>query len=159
MVYISFTHSLLHGLEVKYLDSVAKKSKYTFGKTHACAIILPSKTHVLALHRKFLRHPLKEIKYQKFTFTYSATCQPIVGLRNRALLGSRPLNASWPSMRCAAVREAVSSRAMPWRAKPHRALLHSRPRWRHTAACSLPRQRRCKHGDLTQQSWLPPVFI
>jgi hypothetical protein len=37
------------------------------------------------------------------------TCQPIVGLRNRALLGSRQLNASRPSTRCVAVGEAVSS--------------------------------------------------
>jgi hypothetical protein len=29
------------------------------------------------------------------------TCQPIVGLRNRALLGSRPLSALRPSTRCA----------------------------------------------------------
>jgi hypothetical protein len=35
------------------------------------------------------------------------TCQPIVGLRNKALLGSRPLNASRPNIRCAAVEEAV----------------------------------------------------
>jgi hypothetical protein len=34
-------------------------------------------------------------------------CQPIVGLRNRALLGSRPLNASRPNTRYAAVGEAV----------------------------------------------------
>jgi hypothetical protein len=37
------------------------------------------------------------------------TCQPFVGLRNRALLGSRQLNASRPSMRCAAVGKAGSS--------------------------------------------------
>jgi hypothetical protein len=75
------------------------------------------------------------------------TCQPIVGLRNRALLGSRPLNASRPNTRCAAVGEAVSSPcpAVPCRAvraEPHRALLHSRPRWRHTASRSFPRKRR-----------------
>jgi hypothetical protein len=37
------------------------------------------------------------------------TCQPIVGLRNRALLGSRPLNASRPNTCYAAVGEAGSS--------------------------------------------------
>jgi hypothetical protein len=35
------------------------------------------------------------------------TCQPIVGLRKKALLGSRPLNASRPNTRCAAVGQAV----------------------------------------------------
>jgi hypothetical protein len=86
----------------------------------------------------------------------SVTCQPIVGSRNRALLGSRLLNASWPNTHYATTGEAVSS---PCRAKPHRVLLHIRPRWRHTASCSFLRQRRCKHGDLTQQSWLAPFFV
>jgi hypothetical protein len=40
---------------------------------------------------------------------YIVTCQPFVGLRNRALLGSRQINASRPSTRCAAVGEAGSS--------------------------------------------------
>jgi hypothetical protein len=35
------------------------------------------------------------------------TCQPFVGSRNRALLGSRQLNASRKSTGCAAVEEAV----------------------------------------------------
>jgi hypothetical protein len=59
------------------------------------------------------------------------TCQPIVGLRNRALLGSRPLNASRPNARYAAVGEAaftpcrfepreVEDRAVPSRAAPRR---------------------------------------
>jgi hypothetical protein len=58
------------------------------------------------------------------------TCQPIVGLRNKVLLGSRPLNASRPNTRCAAVGEAVFApcHAVPCRAEPHRPLLHSRPR-------------------------------
>jgi hypothetical protein len=42
-------------------------------------------------------------------FIYIVTCQPIVGLRNRALLGSRPLNASRPNTCYAAVGEAGSS--------------------------------------------------
>jgi hypothetical protein len=59
------------------------------------------------------------------------TCQPIVGLRNRALLGSRPLNASRPNTRYAAVGEEVfipcrfeprevEDRAVPSRAAPQR---------------------------------------
>jgi hypothetical protein len=39
------------------------------------------------------------------------------GLRNRALLGSRPLNASRPNTRCAAVGEAVFA---PCRAEQNR---------------------------------------
>jgi hypothetical protein len=56
------------------------------------------------------------------------TCQPFVGSRNRALLGSRQLNASRTSTRSAAVGEAVFApcRAVPCRAEPRRALLHSR---------------------------------
>jgi hypothetical protein len=45
------------------------------------------------------------------------TCQPIVELRSRALLGSRQLNASRTSTRCAAVREAVFA---PCRAEQNR---------------------------------------
>jgi hypothetical protein len=48
---------------------------------------------------------------------YIVTCQPIVGLRNKALLGSRPLNASRPNTRCAAVGEAVFA---PCRAEQNR---------------------------------------
>jgi hypothetical protein len=51
------------------------------------------------------------------------TCQPFVGLRNGAWLGNRPVNNS-----------------------------SAQPRWRHPAARALPRQRRCKHGDVTQPS-------
>jgi hypothetical protein len=79
------------------------------------------------------------------------TCQPIVGLRKKALLGSRPLSTSRPSTRCAAVGEAVSS---PCRAVPSR-----------TAPCAATQQAAmtshgstlvseatpCKHSDLTQQ--------
>jgi hypothetical protein len=48
------------------------------------------------------------------------TCQPIVGLRNRALLGSRPLKASRPNTRYATIGEAVFTpcRAVPCRAVP-----------------------------------------
>jgi hypothetical protein len=51
------------------------------------------------------------------------TCQPNVGLRNRALLGSRPLSTLRPSARCAAVGEAVFAPCCfePWEGK-------SRPR-------------------------------
>jgi hypothetical protein len=67
--------------------------------------------------------------------------------------------------------------SVPCRAEPHRALLHNRPRWRHKAPRSFPRQLRCKHGDdatvllvnplldnmtwrdLTQQSWMAPFFV
>jgi hypothetical protein len=35
------------------------------------------------------------------------TCQPIIGLRNKVLLGGRLLNASRPNTLCAAVGEAV----------------------------------------------------
>jgi hypothetical protein len=72
------------------------------------------------------------------------TCQPIFGLCNRALLGSRLLNTSRPNTRYTAIGEAVSS---PCRAEPIRVLLHNRPWWRHTAPRSFPRQRSCKHGD------------
>jgi hypothetical protein len=71
------------------------------------------------------------------------TCQPIVGLRNRALLGSRPVNK-------------ISAQTR-WRHATR--FLRNRPRWRHTAARSLSRQHRCKHRDLTQQSWLAPFFV
>jgi hypothetical protein len=67
----------------------------------------------------------------------NVTCQPFVGLRNRTLLGSRPLSASRPSTRYAAVGEAVLA---PCRFEPREG--NSRPQWRHTAARSLPRKRR-----------------
>jgi hypothetical protein len=62
------------------------------------------------------------------TYKCIVTCQHFVGLRNRALLGSRQLNASRLNTRSDAVGEAVfaSCRAVPCRAEPHRALLHSR---------------------------------
>jgi hypothetical protein len=57
------------------------------------------------------------------------TYQPIVGLRMGAFLGSRPLNASRPNTRYAAVGETVFTpcRFEPWevedRAVPNRAAL------------------------------------
>jgi hypothetical protein len=45
-------------------------------------------------------------------------CQPTVGLRNRALLGSRQLSASRPSTRCAAGGGGVFS--VPFRPEPNR---------------------------------------
>jgi hypothetical protein len=45
------------------------------------------------------------------------TCQPFVGLHNRALLGSRQLNASRPNTRYAAVGDAVFA---PCRAEQNR---------------------------------------
>jgi hypothetical protein len=52
------------------------------------------------------------------------TCQHIVGLRSRALLGSRQLNASRPNTRDRSGGSCLL-RAVPCRAEPHRALLHS----------------------------------
>jgi hypothetical protein len=40
---------------------------------------------------------------------YIVTCHPIVGLRNKALQGTRPLSASRQSAHCAAVGEDGSS--------------------------------------------------
>jgi hypothetical protein len=51
------------------------------------------------------------------------TCQPIVGLRSRVLLGSRPLSASRLNTRYAAVGEAVFA---PCRLEPREG--KSRPR-------------------------------
>jgi hypothetical protein len=49
-----------------------------------------------------------EINYSGYVLLADdiVTCQPIVGLRKKSLLGSRPLNASRPNTRCAAVGEA-----------------------------------------------------
>jgi hypothetical protein len=61
------------------------------------------------------------------TYVDSVTCQPIVGLRNTELLGSRSLNASRPNTRYAAVGEAVFTpcrfepREVEDRAEPSRA--------------------------------------
>jgi hypothetical protein len=49
----------------------------------------------------------------------TVTCQPIVGLRNRALLGSRRPIASRPNTRCAATGEAVFT---PCRFEPREAV-------------------------------------
>jgi hypothetical protein len=82
------------------------------------------------------------------------TCQPIVGLRNRALLGSRPLNASRPSTCCATVGEAGSS--------PHSRDDDTQQHWNtvpaHQAAITshgstlVSEATPCKHSDLTQHS-------
>jgi hypothetical protein len=66
---------------------------------------------------------LKEITCPGYISFYIVTCQPFVGSRNRALVGSRQLNASQLNTRSAAVGEAVFA---PCQAGPHRALLHSR---------------------------------
>jgi hypothetical protein len=78
------------------------------------------------------------------------TCQPIVGLRNKALLGRRPLNASRPNTRCAAVGEAVFA---PCRAEQnltercytagHDDVTRQHARFQGNAG---------KHSDLTQHS-------
>jgi hypothetical protein len=47
---------------------------------------------------------------------YTETCQPIVGLCNRALLGSRPVNNSRPNTHYATIEEAVFS---PCHAEPN----------------------------------------
>jgi hypothetical protein len=57
-----------------------------------------------------------QLKFKQIYYN-TVTCQPIVELRNRALLGSRPLNASRPNIRYATTGEAVSS---PCRAEPNR---------------------------------------
>jgi hypothetical protein len=56
------------------------------------------------------------------------TCQPFVGLRNRALLGSRQLNASRPNTCPAAVGEALFApcRAVPSRTAPSAATQQAR---------------------------------
>jgi hypothetical protein len=54
-------------------------------------------------HQKCLQKWVNKLQGVK----YIVTCQPIIGLRNKALLGDRPLNASWPNTFCAAVGEAV----------------------------------------------------
>jgi hypothetical protein len=73
------------------------------------------------------------------------TCQPTVGLRNRALLGSWRLSASRPSTRCAAVsspcRQCEPNRtvrcytidAMTSRNSIGIRFLRNMPRWRHPA--------------------------
>jgi hypothetical protein len=63
------------------------------------------------------------------------TCQPFVGLRNRTLLGSRPLNASRPSTRCAAVGESVFA---PCRFEPRE--VEVRPVPSRTAPCVATQQ-------------------
>jgi hypothetical protein len=61
------------------------------------------------------------------------TCQPSIGLRSRALLGSRQLNASRANTRSAAVGEAMFApyRAVPSRTAPSAATQQAR--WRHTS--------------------------
>jgi hypothetical protein len=77
------------------------------------------------------------------------TCQPVVGSRKRALLGSRPLNASGPNTRCAAVEEAVF---VPCRAEQNRT-----ERYYTAGRDDVTRQHARfqgnagKHSDLTQQ--------
>jgi hypothetical protein len=60
--------------------------------------------------------PVHELRLQKYLILYIVTCQLIIGLRNKALLGSRQLNASRPSTRYA-VGEVVFA---PCRAKQNR---------------------------------------
>jgi hypothetical protein len=73
-----------------------------------------------------------------YIYIYIVTCQPIVGLRNKVLLGSRQLNASRTSTRCAAVREN-RVRSVPCRAEQN-----------HTQRC-------CTAGAMTSHvfTWLP----
>jgi hypothetical protein len=81
---------------------------------------------------------------------HSVTCQSIVGLRNKALLGSRPLNASRPNTRCAAVGEAVFAQCRAEQNRAERCYTAGRDdvsrqhaRFRGNAG---------KHSDLTQHS-------
>jgi hypothetical protein len=48
----------------------------------------------------------------------TVTCKPIVGLRNKALLGSRPLNVSQLNTHCVAVGESGVC-TVPCQAEPH----------------------------------------
>jgi hypothetical protein len=73
----------------------------------------------------------------------NVTCQPIVGLRNRALLGSRPLNASRTNTRYATTGEAVSS--------PYRAVLS----W--TAPCVVTQQAAMTSHGITLVSEATPL--
>jgi hypothetical protein len=78
--------------------------------------------------------------------TNIVTFKQIFELRNRELLGSRPLTSSWQNTSYATRRgEAVSS--------PNRTVrcYTKRPRWRHTATRLFPTQRRCKYGDDTTE--------
>jgi hypothetical protein len=78
------------------------------------------------------------------------TCQPIVGLRNKALLGSRPLNASRPNSRCAAVGEAVFA---PCRAEQNRTKrCYTAGRDDVTRQHARFQGNAGKHSDLTQYS-------
>jgi hypothetical protein len=80
------------------------------------------------------------------------TCQPIVLLRNRTLLGSRPLSASRPNTRCAAVGEAVSSpcRAVPNRTAP--CVATQKAAMTSHGITLVSEATPCKHSDLTQHS-------
>jgi hypothetical protein len=71
-----------------------------------------------------------------YIYIYIVACQPIVGLRNKALLGSRPLNASRTNTRSATAGEAVFA---PCRAERSRA------------------KRCCTAGAMTSHvfTWLP----
>jgi hypothetical protein len=74
--------------------------------------------------------------YYYYYYYYIVICQPIVGLRNRALLGSRPLNASRTNTRYATIEEAVFTpcRTVPCHAEPNRTVrCHTTSRWRHPA--------------------------
>jgi hypothetical protein len=83
---------------------------------------------------------------------YIVTCQPIVGLRNKALLGSRPLNASRPNTCCAAVGEAVFA---PCRAEQNRTeRCYTAGRDDVTRQHARFQGNAGKHSDLTQHS--PP---
>jgi hypothetical protein len=82
---------------------------------------------------------------------YIVTCQPFVGSRNRALLGSRQLNASRTTTRSAAVGKAVFApcRALPCRAVPSAAA--QQPRWRHM--CLRGCQETSRHLVRLQGEW------
>jgi hypothetical protein len=71
-------------------------------------IFLPfySTQRFITLFTTACRCSLSWARWIKSIYFNIVTCQPIVGLRNKALLGSRPLSASRPSTRCATVGEA-----------------------------------------------------
>jgi hypothetical protein len=88
------------------------------------------------------------------SYICSVTCQPIVGLRNRALLGSRPLNASRPNTRYAAIGEAVFTpcRAVPSRTAPCVATQHVAMTSPGNRSRGVSRDLRVSASDATQLS-------
>jgi hypothetical protein len=97
--------------------SKCKADNFTF----ICVIQLYRKCGSLDVSQPYVPLlPVTAIMLLHETNVNNVTCQPIVGLRNRALLGSGPLNASRPNTPYATTGEAVSPpcRAVPSRTAP-----------------------------------------